>query len=133
MPTYDEIRFTPPAPVAQVTLRTLDGSAQLADVPMLLDTGADVSLVPRGAVEKLGLAEEAPEGFRLVGFDGTSSTASVVELELRLAERSFRGRFLLFDQEWGILGRNVLNHLRILYDGPRLRWDPQPGASRSRP
>ena len=123
MPKDDEIHFTPPAPVAQVTLRTLDGSAQVADVSMLLDTGADVSLVPSGAVERLGLVEEAAEGFRLVGFDGTSSTASVVELEVSFAERSFRGRFLLLDQEWGILGRNVLNHLRVLYDGPRLTWE----------
>ena len=123
MPAYDGIRFTPPAPVARVVLRTADGSAQVVDVPMLLDTGADVSLVPRSAVEGLGLAEDAPGGFELVGFDGTSSRASAVDLELRLAERSFRGRFLLLDQEWGILGRNVLNHLRIVYDGPRLVWE----------
>jgi hypothetical protein len=90
---------------------------------MLLDTGADVSLVPRNAVEGLGLAEETPGGFELVGFDGTSSRASAVHLELRLAVWSFRGRFLLLDQEWGILGRNVLNHLRIVYDGPRLTWE----------
>ena len=123
MPKYDEIRFAPPAPVAQVTLRKFDGSAQVADVPMLLDTGADVSLVPRVAVERLGPVEAVARGFKLLGFDGTPSAASAVELELILAERSFRGRFLLVDQEWGILGRNVLNHLRVLYDGPLLSWE----------
>jgi hypothetical protein len=104
-------------------LRKLDGSAQVAGVPMLLDTGADVSLVPRGTVERLGLAEGAADGFKVVSFDGTSSTASFVDLELSLAGRSFRGRFLLLDQEWGILGRNVLNHLRVQYDGPSLIWE----------
>ncbi len=90
---------------------------------MLLDTGADVSLVPRVAFEKLGTLAEAAGSFRLLSFDGSASTAAAVELELILAGRSFRGRYLLMDQEWGILGRNVLNHLSIIYDGPNLNWE----------
>jgi hypothetical protein len=29
----------------------------------------------------------------------------------------------LLDQPWGILGRNVLNAVSLLFDGPRLVWD----------
>lgn len=123
MPKYDGTLFAPPAPLAQVTLRKLDGSTQVAPVLMLLDTGADVSLVPRAAVETLGPLEEIAGSFKLLSFDGSFSTASAVELELILAERSFRGRYLLLDQDWGILGRNVLNHLSIVYDGPKLTWE----------
>ena len=47
MPRYDDVRFSPPAPVAAVTVRVpLTGDA-VADVPMLIDTGADVTLTPR--------------------------------------------------------------------------------------
>jgi hypothetical protein len=46
---------------------------------MLLDTGADVSLVPRSATAGLALPDEPAERVRLLGFDGTSSTAEAFE------------------------------------------------------
>lgn len=46
MPRYDTAQFEPPAPLAQVTLRNPDTGTISSDVPMLLDTGADVSLIP---------------------------------------------------------------------------------------
>ena len=111
MPKYDADHFEPPAPVAKVTLHSTDRSRTVPDVPMLLDTGADVSMVPRDAAEGLAL-RDSDESFQLVGFDGSSSQARAVHLELVFVGRSFNGKFLLIDQEWGILGRNVLN-LRI--------------------
>ena len=36
--------------------------------------------------------------------------------------RIFRGQFLLIDQPIGILGRNILNEVSLLFDGPRLEW-----------
>ncbi len=124
MPKYDSEYFEPPAPVARVTLRGSDQSRAVSDVPMLLDTGADVSMVPRAAAEGLAL-RDADENFNLVGFDGSSSQASAVRLEMVFSGRSFHGKFLLIDQEWGILGRNVLNQIPLLYDGPRLIWAAQ--------
>jgi len=44
MPDYDAENFEPPAPVAYVTLRNPATGALLSDVPMLIDTGADVTL-----------------------------------------------------------------------------------------
>ena len=55
MPSYDASDFDPPAPVARVVLRHPASGATLADVPLLLDTGADVTLLPRTAVERLGV------------------------------------------------------------------------------
>jgi hypothetical protein len=89
---------------------------------MLLDTGADVSMVPHSVIVTMALPVVSAGSFKLVGFDGSSSTASAVQLEMILCGRSFRGQYLLIDQPWGILGRNVLNLLAITYDGPRLTW-----------
>jgi hypothetical protein len=36
--------------------------------------------------------------------------------------RAFRGQFLVIDQQAGILGRNILNNLALLLDGPQLTW-----------
>jgi len=71
MPAYDGGRFAPPAPVAMVILRRPDGAQSVPDVPMLLDSGADVTLIPKSAVAPLGLTVVGQN--ELVGFDGTSS------------------------------------------------------------
>jgi hypothetical protein len=44
-------------------------------------------------------------------------------MELIFCRRTFRGQFLLTDQECGVLGRNVLNAVSLLLDGPHLAWD----------
>ena len=123
MQAYDAEQFDPPAPLAQVTLRNLDDGAIQPDVPMLLDSGADVTLVPQTAVDLLGVAVVPDRQYELAGFDGSVSLASVVRLELLFCGRTFRGQFLVIDRAWGILGRNVLNAVPIVLDGPNLVWD----------
>ena len=56
MPAYDSNRFALPAPLALVNLRDPETGAVQTDVPMLLDTGADVSLLPQPALAALGTA-----------------------------------------------------------------------------
>jgi hypothetical protein len=123
MPAYDSVLFTPPAPLARVALRNSESGAMQTDVPMLLDTGADVSLIPQASINLLGLTTISDTRYELVGFDGTRSFAGVVRLELIFLERTFRGQFLLTEQDWGILGRNILNAVPLLLDGPRLTWE----------
>ena len=50
MPEYDATYFDPPAPVAYVTLRNPATGDILPDIPMLMDTGADATLLPRIAI-----------------------------------------------------------------------------------
>ena len=125
MPAYDGTWFTPPAPLARVTLRNPATGLAQPDVPMLLDSGADVTLVPQEAVALLEVATDSERRYELRGFDGTATAAPIVRLELVFCRRTFRGQFLLINQEWGILGRNVLNAVPLLFDGPRLTWDEQ--------
>jgi hypothetical protein len=122
MPAYDVGLFDPPAPVAKVSVRNPQTAALVTDVPMLLDTGADVTLIPRAVADHLHIVVDSANAYQLMGFDGTLSTASSVEADVLFLSRSFKGRFLLTDQNRGILGRDVLNHLPILFDGPHLAW-----------
>ncbi|MGZ9222409.1 MAG: hypothetical protein ACXW4Q_09890, partial [Anaerolineales bacterium] len=55
MPKYDAENFDPPAPVAYVTLRNSATGVSLSDVPMLLDRGADVTLLPSQYLEDLDI------------------------------------------------------------------------------
>jgi len=125
MPAYDNTLFDPPAPLAKVTIRHPSSRATISDVPMLLDTGADVTLLPRALVEQLGISVDPNEGYELKGFDGKVSVARVVEVDLLFLRRAFKGRFLLIDQEWGLIGRDVLNHISLLFDGMHLEWNEQ--------
>jgi hypothetical protein len=125
MPVYDQGRFNPPAPLARVSLRHPEKGTTLPDLPMLIDSGADVSLIPQLSVNQVGVPVIAGDGYELMGFDGNRSVARAVQLDLLFLRRAFKGRFLLIDQEWGILGRDVLNHVPILLNGPLLTWCEQ--------
>jgi hypothetical protein len=120
---YDSQFYQPPAPVASLTLRTLDGRNQiLANVLALLDTGADITVVPRWAMEQLGLIPLVDGGVQLAWYDGSTRSAESVEVEASFQGGRFQGRYVLTDQPHGIVGRNLLNHFRLLFDGPAKTW-----------
>jgi hypothetical protein len=122
MPEYDAVRYDPPAPVASVTLRNPHTNAELADQHLLIDTGADATLIPQAALVSLALQPVVDVAYELVAFDGTRSIASVAELDLVFLNRRFRGRYLLTEDDSGVLGRDVLNHLILILDGPGKQW-----------
>ncbi len=123
MPKYDSLNFVPPAPVARVALRHPQMNLECSDIPMLIDCGADITLLPQTAVQSLGLAPMPERQYELAGFDGKMSLACAVELALVFEGKIFRGQFLLIEQEFGVLGRNVLNAVRLTLDGPQQAWE----------
>jgi len=123
MPDYDGTKFDPPGPVARFVLRNPNNGKVRSNVPILLDSGADVTLLPKVLVNKLGVDIISDRQYELIGLDGKTSFASIVRLDLSFCGRTFRGQLLLIDQSWGILGRNVLNAVPLLFDGPRLTWE----------
>ncbi len=123
MPPYDATQFEPPAPLARVTLRNPKNGSTSSDIPMLLDTGADVSLIPQAILRALDLSASQDRLYELISFDGSTSYAPFVQIDLVFCNRIFRGQFLVIDQVCGILGRNVLNSLSLVFDGPNLTWD----------
>jgi hypothetical protein len=64
----------------------------------------------------------ADQQYELMGFDGRKSFAPVVMLDMVFLRRAFRGRYLLVEEERGILGRDILNHMSLLLEGPRQQW-----------
>ena len=125
MPAYDDRLFAPPAPVARVVVRHPDREQSVGDVPMLIDSGADATLLPRAAVASLDLRGTG-ERYQLVGFDGTVSESAAVLASLTFLRWNCRGRYLLTDADVGVIGRDILNHLRLLLDGPASQWEEHP-------
>jgi hypothetical protein len=94
---------------------------------MFTDSGADATLLPRSAAELLGL-QTTGERYEMVAFDGAIYESEAVRAVVLILNKSFRDRFLLIDSGVGVLGRNVLNRLRILWDGPVLNWEELPSG-----
>ena len=94
----------------------------------LIDTGADITLLPRSAVDRVGITPPpgAAAQYELIGIDGTRRLADAVDLDMLLLNKAFRGRYLLTDDAEGIIGRDVLASLRLLLDGPGREWSEQP-------
>jgi predicted aspartyl protease len=125
MPNYDSNYFNPPAPLAFVTLRDSTTGNVITDVPMLLDTGADATLLPESYVSKLKILPIQGLFFEIVDANNKSTLSQVVRLEMIFEGKTFRGDFLLIEQAWGIIGRNILNSLPFIFNGPKLLWNIQ--------
>lgn len=128
MPAYESTLFSPPAPLALVVLRDPQTGRTVPDVPMLIDSGADVTLLPEAALKAIAAQPVTDEGYELMAFDGSTSVSRVVRMDLLFLQRTFKGRFLMIDQAWGVLGRNVTNRLCLVLNGPGLTWDECAGS-----
>lgn len=95
---------------------------QVNNVPMLLDSGADVTLVPQFIAHLLKLEISPDTGYEIGSFAGDVKIVPAINLVMSFCDLTFRGQFLLIDQAWGIIGRNVLNRVVLLFDGPLLTW-----------
>ncbi|RIK71858.1 hypothetical protein DCC62_21305 [candidate division KSB1 bacterium] len=123
MPAYNTFLFDPPAPIAKVTLRNLQNGLTLPDVALLIDSGSDITIVPQASANHIGVPSILDASYQVEGFKGSPLVMPVAILEMLFLNRIFKGQFLLTDQDYVILGRNVLNNVAILLNGPGLSWD----------
>jgi predicted aspartyl protease len=118
---YSYTAFTSiPAPFVHVTLRCRETGMEVAAVPALIDTGADCTVLPARLVGELSLV---PMGRLLIeGLGGRVSEMPTYAVEVAIRNlRQVIVKVLAADGEPVVLlGRDVLNHFRILLDGPGL-------------
>jgi hypothetical protein len=122
MPAYDDERYSPAAPIATVIVRSLDSGAVVEGVKMLLDSGADISCLPKAVVDVLGLTV-GDRSYEVMAYDHSVREWATVHAEVQFLRGHFKGLFVVLEQDTGVLGRNILNHLVVTLDGPRLEWD----------
>ncbi len=121
---YDE-SFEPPAPIAKIAARNVKTGERARDISVLLDTGSDVSLLPKSVLGSLGISPLPNESYRLEGFNGSQTSAEVFYLQVVFLGNRFTGKYCVNDDDIGILGRDVLNEFAILFDGKNLEWKAQ--------
>jgi len=106
----------PPAPVVPVRISGPTGEDAVL-LPMLVDTGADCTLIPASIVRRLGLPRIDVIGVSGVG--GGKVRATVHAASVELGGVRVVARIVAFADE-AILGRDVLNQTVVRLDGPGL-------------
>lgn len=113
---YDD-SFEPPAPVLLVGVLAPQSTRSVM-VPMLVDSGADASVLPRAVVAALALPTVG--WAEVEGIAGRVDRARVVAMDLRIDRVTLPVRAVVLEHD-AILGRDVLASLRTTLDGPRRR------------
>ena len=110
--------FTPAFPSLTVTLRNQDLALSVENVEALVDTGADATLIPVAQLREIA-------AFEVIESSVTSHWGDVRAVRLYLIDLEVGTHLLpsviVVGDEYGkdvILGRDVLNKLRLLLDGP---------------
>jgi predicted aspartyl protease len=112
-------RYEPPAPVLRTLISVPEGGtgSPAAEVVALCDTGADITALPLNIVVTLGFAEV--DEIEIAPYEGEPTTKRVYTAVLHLPGSNPQlSRVVPFDGEEAILGRDLLNSVRIELDGP---------------
>jgi predicted aspartyl protease len=112
---YDD-DLDPPGPVIPLRLAA-PGGEHGAVLQVLVDTGADCTLVPREVARALRLP--AVDRIWIEGVGGAARRATVHAARVEFARVSRLARVVAFGGE-AILGRDLLNHAVVVLYGPGL-------------
>jgi hypothetical protein len=113
-------QLTPPAPFVHVRAAAPASGKAVEQIAAQLDSAADRSVIPGSVVEALQLPQL--DELRALGFGGhlVSVPTFLVQLTVRSCTPITVGAFASREEPYVLLGRDVLNHFRVLLDGPNL-------------
>jgi predicted aspartyl protease len=107
----------PPAPFVTIQVSPVNQGENILAVDCLMDTGADLSVMPQRLVSALNLAPE--DSIIVEGFDGERQELPLFAVNIVIENSILTGlEVTAYPMNHAILGRDILNHFRLLLDGP---------------
>lgn len=112
--------YIPPAPILVIALAVPDESPRIQNIEAFVDTGADMTIVPTSFVEELGVPSEYSGTLRAF-VTGSTRRVSIHTLDILIDRLRFPSIDVISDDmgDQVILGRNFLNKMRLVLDGPK--------------
>ena len=109
-------RFNPPAPLATLQVGVPHGK-MVESTEALVDSGADITVIPRTVVEHLGL--RMVDIVPVAGFSTAAAGCPVYSACISLEGRELGvTRLISWAGAYALLGRDILNQFKALLDGP---------------
>ncbi len=112
-------QLQPPAPFVHLLLRNPADGSELPAVPAQIDTAADLTVLPQALVKNLGLAQI---GSMLIGgLGGITYTLPTYVVLVGIHDLAMQPVKVVAsaDEAWPLLGRDLLNAVRLTLDGPQ--------------
>ncbi len=111
--------FTPPAAFVNVAVRCPATGLQAVDLPAQVDTAADRTVLPEPVVKAMELVSDGRLAFQGFGSQVLELPTFLVEVRVHDLPPILVRAVLGEREPHVLLGRDVLNTLRILFDGPQ--------------
>lgn len=111
--------YFPPAPVIQIRFGLPDETLQIGPVSALVDSGADVTIVPTSIPEMLGTESDNDKLIR--AYSGDARIVQMYYLDIGIGEHRYPAVMVAADPqvEQAMIGRNLLNKLIVTLNGPK--------------
>jgi hypothetical protein len=120
-------QLQPPAPFIYATISapaSSAGAARAERIPMQLDMGAGLTVIPQRLMTELGLIKFSEVG--IGGFHRDPEPEDTFLIRLQIHEWEIEVvEVVLGDDSYGLLGRDVLNQFLLVLNGPELYFTLQ--------
>lgn len=113
---YDTNNFNPPAPVLEVSLSSPISQGEVIKIPALLDSGADITVIPPNIAQQLQL--KYVDEISVAGYDGIAQKVFVYSAKIIFDNLGdFIIRVITSGGEHALVGRDILNKWSVLLKG----------------
>ncbi|MBI3360126.1 MAG: hypothetical protein HY023_03345 [Chloroflexi bacterium] len=109
---------SPPAPFVAIAVAHPLRRNAFQSTSAKLDTAADITALPIAQVQALALPQKRL--LEVTGFDNRLAAVPTYDAIIEVAPIRVRLEAIAIAEEYALLGRDVLNLLRLLLDGPAL-------------